>query len=374
MRELRFDAGSFVSPARTDNGYLTAAARITRIGVFDYLEADGSIRRELRLPEEVFSEDALRSFELVPLTNDHPGVPLDPTNTKRFKAGTISGVAVEDDAVHVGARIQIEDEEVITAVEEGKRELSCGYRCDLEFRPGVTKDIPGVPDGLRFDAIQRNIRGNHVALVTKGRAGESVRLRMDGASVAVNTPQETRNMKVTINGVTYEVDETVGQAITKALGDETARADAAEQKCTKLQAENEALTDKAEKATARADAAEAPERIREAVKARTALEAQARKVLGEEFKVDALSNDELKIEAVKKAAKRFDADRLSKDAAYRDARYDAVMEAVTEDIHTDHAPDVKVDDTRDDGESLYEKKRKAMIEENQNAYKRKAQA
>jgi hypothetical protein len=49
----------------------------------------------------------------------------------------------------------------------GKRELSAGYRCLYEVTAGVW-------NGLHYDAIQRNIRGNHLALVTEGRMGPDV--------------------------------------------------------------------------------------------------------------------------------------------------------------------------------------------------------
>lgn len=52
---------------------------------------------------------------------------------------------------------------------------------DVFRSPGVTSGIDGIPDGLHYDVIQRNIRGNHVALVDKGRAGETACLRMDSA-------------------------------------------------------------------------------------------------------------------------------------------------------------------------------------------------
>jgi hypothetical protein len=89
------------------------------------------------------------------------------------------------DGEFVATTIVVENADAIRAVEQGKRELSCGYECELEEKPGVTAD------GQRYDAIQRNIRGNHVALVTKGRAGPDVRLRMD-ANDAEQVPEGAR--------------------------------------------------------------------------------------------------------------------------------------------------------------------------------------
>lgn len=55
----------------------------------------------------------------------------------------------------------------------GLRELSLGYSLDLD-------ETPGVWNGQPYDAIQRNIRINHLALVEKARAGEQARLNIDG--------------------------------------------------------------------------------------------------------------------------------------------------------------------------------------------------
>ena len=57
------------SPAeKTAEGFLIARAPLTSVGVFTYRNADGTPRRELRLPEEVFSEESLATLKLKPLT------------------------------------------------------------------------------------------------------------------------------------------------------------------------------------------------------------------------------------------------------------------------------------------------------------------
>ena len=53
------------------------------------------------------------------------------------------------------------------------RELSCGYNLRLD-------ETPGVWEGQPYDAIQRDIEINHLALVDKARAGEQARLNIDG--------------------------------------------------------------------------------------------------------------------------------------------------------------------------------------------------
>ena len=179
----RWDAGTVGKVERTDQGYLRAPAAITKTGVFSYKLPGGKTRRELRLPDEVFAPMAMQSFGLAPLTNRHPREPsgkpimLTAGNTARYQVGSV--VEPRQDGDHVAAIVQVTDANAIDDVEAGRTQLSCGYDCALEFTPGVTSSIPGVPDGQRYDAIQRDIRGNHVALVDSGRAGSD---RMAGGS------------------------------------------------------------------------------------------------------------------------------------------------------------------------------------------------
>ena len=330
MRILRFDLGDLGKPERLDNGFLRVPARITRVGVFEYRNDDGSVRRELRPPEEVFDAKALSSFEAMPFTNEHPAVALDEKNTSRFQKGSVLGVRQDGDS-HVAATIQITDAATIEDAEKGKREVSCGYQCDVEMRAGITNGITGVPDGLKFDAIQRNIRGNHVALVDRGRAGESVALRFDHGAIV--TEEEKANMEtIRIDGVDYEVTAQVAQVF-------RAKFDKQDQEIVELRASTTAAESKATTESARADAAEEkatelegklegandPAKIKEAVDARVSLEREAAPILGDDVKLDDLSDSEIKIAVVKKVSPKVDESKLEGD--YLTARYDGAIEA-----------------------------------------------
>lgn len=175
----RLDRGELQKPTKMSNGWMRIDGRITRTGVFTYRLPGGKVRRELRLPDEVFKTDAMQSFALVPVTDEHPPAMLDAHNTKDYARGSVAGT-LRKDGEFVAGELLITDAALIKKLEDGKaREISCGYNCDLDETPGVTSD------GLRYDAIQRNIRGNHVAIVPKGRAGPEARVRMDGAGVEV---------------------------------------------------------------------------------------------------------------------------------------------------------------------------------------------
>lgn len=332
----RFDRASYKKPTRQANGYLRADATLTRVGVFEYQLKDGSVRRELRLPEEVFHADSLASFSLAPVTNEHPPEALTGDNTSKYQVGVV-GESPREDGDHVLASILITHKDSVSDIELGKRrELSCGYNCDLEAKPGVWNGQP-------YDAIQRKIRGNHVALVSRGRAGPEARIRLDAEDAVMADPPETQNdshtapgqehdmRKVLINGIWVEVSEQAEQAlvverksnndalvkVTEDLKAATARAD-------KESARADGLKDAADKAEkARADAAD-PKAIQALVQARVALEKQAGAVL-EEMKLDSLSDQDVKVAVLKKLCPNLDASGKSVD--YIQARYDGALEA-----------------------------------------------
>ena len=142
---------------------------LTRVGIFEYRRPDGSIRRELRLPEEVFAPESLASYKGKPVILTHEAGMIDSDNVQQEQIGTILSEGMQD-GDNVRAQIIIHD---ARKLDYGLRELSLGYSLDLE-------EVPGEWQGQPYDAIQRNIRVNHLALVEKARAGDSARLNIDG--------------------------------------------------------------------------------------------------------------------------------------------------------------------------------------------------
>jgi len=178
VRAFRGDRGELAKPTMTRNGFMRADAFFTRTGVFEYQNADGSARRELRVTEEVFNPDSVSTFEMVPVTMGHPPRPVDTSNARRYGIGH-TGQDVRRDGDKMRGTILIDDKEAISEMKAGRREISNGYFCQLEMSPGVTQGIEGVEDGLSYDCIQREIEGNHVAIVDRGRAGPDVAVRID---------------------------------------------------------------------------------------------------------------------------------------------------------------------------------------------------
>jgi hypothetical protein len=330
----RFDRGELRRPVRLDNGYLRVDAYLTRAGVFEYRRADGTVLREYRPPDEVFAADSMESFDLLPVTNDHPPVGLlTPENTHQFQVGLAGGIAREDSRMR-GA-MKITDAKAIKDLERGKVQVSLGYVCQLDFTAGVT------PEGERYDAVQRNIRGNHVAIVGAGRAGPEIRVRMDTVDAAMvvcssehsdppGAAETTVKRQIKLdNGQTIEVEDTVAALFEQGQ----AKADAAIKTAETKAAE---ATARADKEAARADTAEAeakrlaaelaaaPAKILAEAKAQAELHGKARGVLGAAANFDGKSEREVKAAVLAKLAPDLKLDGKSDD--YVSARFDAELE------------------------------------------------
>lgn len=170
MKVQRFDSLPLDATYFTDEGYLVDHPIVTSVGIFVYHNPDGSERRELRLPEEVFAEKSLASYKGKPIIVTHDAGYVDTDNVKEESIGTILSGGYRD-GDDVRAEIIIHDTDSLKKYK--MRELSCGYNLRLD-------ETPGVWEGQPYDAIQRDIEINHLALVDKARAGEQARLNIDG--------------------------------------------------------------------------------------------------------------------------------------------------------------------------------------------------
>jgi len=120
----------------TDDGFLKGNAIITRVGVFPYMLSNGTVRYELRHPDDVFHADSLASFLMKPITNEHPKVGLvTADNAKEYVVGSTGSEAFKDER-YLGMPIVIHDAKTIKDIKNGKRELSCGYKSDVVAEVG----------------------------------------------------------------------------------------------------------------------------------------------------------------------------------------------------------------------------------------------
>lgn len=144
---------------------------IGRTGIQEYLGQElgleyGKCYEVIREENEVFSVAAMASFEGKPFTDEHPPDGVTPENAASCVKGTVRevrrGKGEQQDLLL--ADIVVYDRDVIRQIENGKREISCGYQC-------VYEQIAG------NQYKQTGIIGNHVALVQQGRAGERVSIK-----------------------------------------------------------------------------------------------------------------------------------------------------------------------------------------------------
>ena len=168
--------GTEISPNQieTGEGFLICKnVPIARIGQQLYkaedLNMDGDGERIIkvnRYEDDVFDIAALASFEGKPVTDGHPPEKVEPSNFSNYAKGHAQRVRREGD--FMVADLYINDPSLINDVKNNiKREISCGYLCDY------------VPDGEDFK--QTKIRGNHIAVVPRGRAGHMVSIKDEGS-------------------------------------------------------------------------------------------------------------------------------------------------------------------------------------------------
>lgn len=306
------DRAELSGTRRTADGYLVGDVRFARTGVYEYAgrevgKPDMGTVRVYRSEDEVFSADAMASFAHRPITNNHPADGVSAENWKVAAVG-IGGGEVARDGQFVRMPMMLMDANAIAEVAAGKRELSAGYSCDFAFESGIA------PDGTAYDAVQRNIRGNHVAIVSKGRAGPDCRVG-DGALTPKETTMNTKT--ITVDGIPVETTDagaTVIATLQGRIADAGTAATAANTQIGALTATISTKDGQIAALTAQlADAAMTPAKLDAAVTARAGVVADARKFAGATLAVDGKSDAEIRRAAV--AVKLGDAVAASMDDA-----------------------------------------------------------
>lgn len=164
-----------------DDGFFHDTPIVTSTGIFEYALPDGGVRRELRLPEYVFEKKSLESYVGRPIIITHNAGEVTKDNVKDEIVGTILSEGFRD-GNDVRCKVIIHDMNSVKKIPY--RELSLGYNLDLIEESGVW-------EGQKYDAIQTNIRINHLAIVDSARAGEQAHLNLDGKS----ENDDTKNLK-----------------------------------------------------------------------------------------------------------------------------------------------------------------------------------
>lgn len=178
MTMLRFtDAVTLDGSVNVTDRGLVALAKAARTGIQEYLGSevgrpDIPVVRVWRPADEVFADAALASFSHAPITMDHPSELVTPDNWDNYAVGEVS-TAAEIDRQWVSLPLIVKSANAIDAIKGGKNQLSAGYSCRIDWTAGTTED------GETYDAVQRGIVINHVAIVDAARAGPDARIGDD---------------------------------------------------------------------------------------------------------------------------------------------------------------------------------------------------
>lgn len=157
-----------------DNGFITVANNpISKVGVFPYMGKEigaadpNKIYKVYRSEEELSAPDTIESFKLVPFIDEHAMLGNYGMAAEKKGIQGVIGSDVYYEAPYLKGNLRIYSEATKSLIKNGKIELSPGYLCRYDFTEGVF-------NGEKYDAIQRDIRGNHLALVEEGRTGPDV--------------------------------------------------------------------------------------------------------------------------------------------------------------------------------------------------------
>lgn len=155
---------------------------LSKVGVFPYYGKNidptlepNKIYMVLRPEEELSNPETIQSFRLLPWVDDHPEELLGPeevgrmpTERKRIEGVIGEDVYYDNSTGMLRGNLKLFSDSLTGKIDDdGKRELSIGYGCKYELASGMWK-------GKKYDAIQREIRGNHLATVSQGRMGPDV--------------------------------------------------------------------------------------------------------------------------------------------------------------------------------------------------------
>lgn len=157
------------------NGFMEVKDNpISKVGVFPYMgsEIPGAdepdrIYYVYRPAEELARQETIDSFKLMPFIDEHEilgkaGMPAE----RKGMQGTL-GEQIYFDSPYLRGNIKIHSSAAQSLIKAGKVELSPCYGCTWDKGDGTFEGQP-------YQYTQRNIMGNHLALVEEGRTGPDV--------------------------------------------------------------------------------------------------------------------------------------------------------------------------------------------------------
>lgn len=233
----RYDAMDESARQFDEFGWMTVEGNpISKVGVFPYLGRQigapdpDRIYMVLRPEEELNNPATIESFKLTPFINEHPKALLGnngglvSTDNKRIEG--VIGEQVYFEYPYLKANLRVYSAQTLGSIEFGKDEVSAGYVCSWSKEEGVFGDQP-------YQYVQRNIRGNHSALVEEGRSGPDVSV-MDSMTFILNKEHQMVDPKKVAAG-----DEVTLAQVMEKLTSLQAAMDSMEEKIEKKEEEKE---------------------------------------------------------------------------------------------------------------------------------------
>lgn len=152
-------------------------ATVAKAGVYSYTNPDGSVTREYLPAEEIARADSLASLEDVAVTNRHPRNMVDPASWGAVSIGHARNGRADGEGreARASATLVIAKQDAQAKIGTDLVEVSRGVSVRVDNTPGVT------PWGEKYDAVQRDVVYNHIAVGPRGwnRQGPDVALRLD---------------------------------------------------------------------------------------------------------------------------------------------------------------------------------------------------
>jgi hypothetical protein len=198
---------------KTEDGFLRCKACVLMQSIMPYAKSelegvpDGFTNSSIQMYvpiDEIAAESALRSLEGMPIVaGDHTW--MTPELVSDYSMGNVSGVPwIENDRLI--CNLLVTNPDAIAAIENGTiGEISGAYRAETEFSPGTFNNEA-------FDAVQKNLLWNHIAVIPKGHG-------RGGAEVRILNQKKQEEVKMTVRiklrntGKYINVDEEVAPAI-----------------------------------------------------------------------------------------------------------------------------------------------------------------
>lgn len=190
----------------TNGWFETRANPISKVGIFEYRgrQIKGApdpdkMYRVYRPAEELSHPDCIESFRLLPWIDNHTmlgdeDMGLTPAERKGVQGVIGEQVFFEGDTLF--ANLKVFSQSLANQIDAGKRELSCGYRCEWDWTPGTFEGQP-------YDLVQRQMRGNHIASVQSGRMGSDVAV-LDSIDPPTQAKEPEMADETTGSGMTLE--------------------------------------------------------------------------------------------------------------------------------------------------------------------------